>query len=293
MTEKLYDKLKVHQNKYIHPESQVKPKDLSASFVIPVYNSAESIAATVNSIDQQQGKGRINEVILVNDGSTDNTEEVIRDIAKSSGLKIVVVKNKERSYAAYSRNRGLEQATGDLVCFIDSDIVLPANYLLEHMQFHAVNECITFSLRGNVSDSSEAKFPIDSAKGDFREELINRYGDLQDAPYEFSESHSLPEMCLTCAVTYKRSDLIKVKGCPENFVGWGFNDTAMAAKVISLGRAVIPVQDASVCHIEHAPRSGRTSKKWAEFAKNKERYQKMLQLPVDMTFNYQVEALDY
>lgn len=291
MTEKLHDRLIAHQNKYKLPIKFQKPK-MSVSFVIPVYNSSESIVLTVKSIEQLQHAELINEVILVNDGSNDDTPKALEKVAASSTLNVILVNNKERSYAAYSRNRGIERSTGELIFFIDSDIILPNDYIARHARIHEVNNCVTFSLRCNVEDISKAIFPINTANGDFRAKLIDRYGDLQDAPFHFSETHSLPEMCLTCAVVYRREDLIKVKGCPENFVGWGFNDTAMAAKVVALGRAVVPVLDAPVYHLEHAPRSGKTSKKWAEFARNKERYQKMLQLPTEVTFQHKIAALE-
>lgn len=292
MTEKLHDRLLAHQNKYVLPQKLKMPK-MSATFVIPVFNSAQSISLTVASIERLDNRKAINEVILINDGSNDDSLEVMKKISKHSELKIVLINNQTRSYAAYSRNRGIEKATGDLIFFIDSDIILPTDYLTRHASMHDVNDCVTFSLRSNVDNVSKATFPIQSAQGDFREQLINQYGDLQDAPFQFSETHTLPEMCLTCAVVYKREDLITVKGCPENFVGWGFNDTAMAAKVVSLNRSVIPVLDAPVYHLEHAPRSGKTSKKWAEFARNKEKYQKMLQLPIEMTFQHRIAALEF
>jgi hypothetical protein len=83
-----------------------------------------------------------------------------------------------------------------------------------------------------------------------------------------------------------------VKGCPHNFVGWGFNDTAMAAKVIALGRAVVPVLNATVYHLDHKARSGGASQKWSEFTKNRRRYQKMLQMPLEDTFRYDIAELD-
>lgn len=293
MTDKLYDRLRAHQNKYLSPQDSGIGSEFTASFVIPVFNSASSIRETVASIENQESRDLVKEVVLINDGSDDESLEVIKSIQATSKLNIVIIDNGERKYAAFSRNRGIENASGDLVCFIDSDIILPRDYLKQHMRLHQKNYCVTFSLRCNISNTTKVDFPVKGADGDFRQELIGKFGDLQDAPFDFSETHTLSELCLTCAVTYRRNDLLEVKGCPENFVGWGFNDTAMAAKVISLGRSVIPVINSTVYHLEHAPRSGKTAKKWAEFAKNKQRYQKMLQLPTDLTFQYNIEALDY
>ncbi|MBL0097761.1 MAG: glycosyltransferase family 2 protein [Bacteroidetes bacterium] len=65
------------------------------------------------------------EVIVVNDGSTDNTLEVLRSITDSR-LKILNITNSERAAA---RNRGVEIAKGDYVTFLDSDDKYYSNYL--------------------------------------------------------------------------------------------------------------------------------------------------------------------
>ena len=274
----------------------LKPVDaiLRVSFVIPVYNSAASIALCVASIASQTRVDLISEIILVNDGSTDNSLQELRRLQRLySNRPVVVEDNITRKYAAFSRNRGIERATGDLICFIDSDIILPPDYVSSHvMQHQADPQCITFSLRSNITDITRLVFPITHAVGDFRDKLLLSQDTLMDEDFAFCATHTLAELCLTCAVTYRRSDLLQVKGCPENFQGWGFNDTAMAAKVIALGRSTVPLYGVTVGHLEHAPRSGNTSKKWAEFAKNKQRYTLMLDLPARQTHEHYIAELE-
>lgn len=292
----LHETLLKHRNKYMQVPLSHAPEDakLTASFVIPVYNSIATLADCVDSIVAQVRSDLIQEVILVDDGSTDDSlEEMRRIVARHPHVKILVEANGVRKYAAYSRNVGIMHATGDLICFIDSDIILPPEYLHTHiLQHQADGKCVTFSLRSNVTSREQAEFPMRSAKSDFRHKLLHNKSALQDASFNFCDTHTLPELCLTCAVTYRRDDLLRVKGCPDNFKGWGFNDTAMAAKVISLGRSVVPMYEMTVAHLEHAPRSGTSSAKWAEFAKNKRRYELMLKLPAEDTFDFHLEALD-
>lgn len=266
---------------------------ITASFIIPIFNSADSLGPCVDSISKQTRIDRINEVILVNDGSTDHSSDIIESLKRQHPeLRIVSLNNVDRKYAAFSRNRGIERSTGDLVCFIDSDIILPPDYLSKHIDQQAYLKGITFSLRSNIHTVDDVAFPVNNLSSDFRYKLLLPYSlDLKDLPFQFSDSHSLAELCLTCAVTYWRKDLVQVKGCPENFVGWGFNDTAMAAKVIALGRPIAMVRGVEVCHLDHAPRSGRVTTKWSEFSKNKKRYINMLQLPTTQTFEYYIQEL--
>jgi len=270
---------------------------LRASFVVPVYNSDTSIGACVESIAKQEHSNLINEVILVDDGSTDSSAQVMKELKQKYAdiLNIRLIHNKVRHYVAYARNRGFEIGTGDLVFFIDSDIVLPSNYLVTHTWIHQQNTtCITFSLRSDVNCEmlADIAFPI-TETDEFRSNILSSYNNLQTASFQFDAKYSLADMCLTCAVTYRRSDLQFVKGCPENFKGWGFNDTAMASKVIARGRSVIPALDCTVYHISHAPRSGNIKNKQAEYLANKQRYANLLQMPLEETLAYSIDSLDF
>lgn len=93
------------------------------SIIVPVYNRPDEIADLLESLRAQTDKGF--EIILVEDGSTipclspDHTEDNIR-------LKYYHKSNEGRSIA---RNYGIERAEGDYFIFVDSDCILPPNYI--------------------------------------------------------------------------------------------------------------------------------------------------------------------
>jgi glycosyltransferase involved in cell wall biosynthesis len=92
---------------------------IKISVVIPAYNSATYLKDALNSVLSQTFKSH--EIILVDDGSTDQTEE----IARSYGDQIRYIKQKNQGSAA-ARNTGIHEATGDWVAFLDSDdLMLP------------------------------------------------------------------------------------------------------------------------------------------------------------------------
>ncbi|MBK9400935.1 MAG: glycosyltransferase [Bacteroidetes bacterium] len=97
--------------------------NLFFSVVIPTYNRSAFILKSLDSVFQQDYTNF--EIIVVNDGSTDNTLEVLSTITDSR-LKIVSIHNSERAAA---RNRGVEIAKGDYVTFLDSDDKYYSNYL--------------------------------------------------------------------------------------------------------------------------------------------------------------------
>ena len=91
---------------------------MSISVIIPAYNSAGTIKKCLDSISNQTSSS-ISEIIVVDDGSVDNTREVVFESCKSdSRIKYVFQKNTGVSAA---RNTGILSATGDYIMFVDSD----------------------------------------------------------------------------------------------------------------------------------------------------------------------------
>ncbi len=87
------------------------------SIVVPSYNRAEFIGATLKSIQEQTFRDF--ELIFIDDGSTDNTEEIVMAFhEKDHRFKYFKQKNSERAVA---RSYGLELAGADLLCLVDSD----------------------------------------------------------------------------------------------------------------------------------------------------------------------------
>jgi len=97
----------------------------SFSVVIPTYNRARLIAATIDSVLAQDWKEF--EVVVVDDGSTDNTREVIeQSYANDARVRYIRQANSERGAA---RNHGLRESRGDYVVFFDSDDLMQKDHL--------------------------------------------------------------------------------------------------------------------------------------------------------------------
>ena len=94
----------------------VKMDDL-VSIVMPSYNTAKYIAETVQSVLAQTYQNW--ELIIVDDCSTDDTNEVVKPFLRDSRIRYL--KNEKNSGAAVSRNRALREAKGKWIAFLDSD----------------------------------------------------------------------------------------------------------------------------------------------------------------------------
>ncbi len=103
-------------------------KDILFSIIIPTYNRAAFIEKTIESVLAQTYTNY--EIIVVDDGSTDNTEDIVKNII-SAKIQYHKIKNSERGAA---RNHGASIAKGDYVNFFDSDDLLYTNHLSEAYQ---------------------------------------------------------------------------------------------------------------------------------------------------------------
>ena len=92
------------------------------SIIVPVYNVEQYIKACIESLYRQEIAEKDLEIIIVNDGTPDNSMEVIADIV-SQHSNITVVEQENQGLSA-ARNTGLEKAIGEYILFVDSDDLL-------------------------------------------------------------------------------------------------------------------------------------------------------------------------
>jgi len=96
------------------------------SVILPAYNSEKTIAKTLSALKNQNFHGKY-EIIVVDDGSKDNTAEIAKK------FKVKVFTNPHRG-PAYQRNFGAKKAKGDIIIFTDSDCIPDKNWLKEITQ---------------------------------------------------------------------------------------------------------------------------------------------------------------
>ena len=115
------------------------------SIIMPSYNTAPYIAESINSVVAQTYEDW--ELIIVDDASTDNTDEVVKDVilsgaqaeSKDLSSKIHYLKNDRNRGAAYSRNRALREAKGKWIAFLDSDDLWTPDKLEKQIAFMTKN----------------------------------------------------------------------------------------------------------------------------------------------------------
>ncbi len=100
------------------------------SVVIPLYNKEQSVRASLESVLAQSFHDF--EVVVVNDGSTDDSALVVRDIIQKDGRIRLV--NKENGGVCSARNLGIKDSYGEYIAFLDADDVWDKEYLAEQVR---------------------------------------------------------------------------------------------------------------------------------------------------------------
>lgn len=140
-----------------------KGKEIELSVIIPVYNVAPYLARCLDSIINQTYY--IDEIICVNDGSTDNSLAILEEYA-SKDDRIVIV-NKENGGLVSARKAGAVMARGKYVTSVDSDDWVESNMYYEMMQIAKINKCDIIT-SGCIKDyGSHSVVENDSIKSGF------------------------------------------------------------------------------------------------------------------------------
>ena len=118
-------------------------KKFKISVIIPVYNVYDYLRETIESVVNQDIGFKNIELILMNDGSPDNSEEICLEYKEKYPDNVIYVK-KENSGVSDTRNKGMEYATGEYIHFLDSDDKISKNFYrvgYNFMKKHNVKLC--------------------------------------------------------------------------------------------------------------------------------------------------------
>ncbi len=147
----------------------------TVSVLIPAYNGAPWLRACLESVLAQTYPAH--EIIVVDDGSTDDTREVLRSFARH-----ITLLEQRRGGIGAARNRAVAQATGDLLAFLDQDdlwrrdkLEKQVDYAVAHPEVAVIYaDAEEFSDRGTVNASFLDRFPALRGPGDVFTAIIDR-----------------------------------------------------------------------------------------------------------------------
>ena len=130
------------------------------SLIVPVYNAEQYLSRCIDSILAQEFTDF--ELILVNDGSTDDSLTICRKYEDKDSR--VIVLDKPNGGASSARNRGLEVAKGDYICFVDADDYVSQNYLGDLYQDMCRENGIVLVMHGMIQVKGDHQAVISLSK---------------------------------------------------------------------------------------------------------------------------------
>lgn len=138
------------------------------SVIIPAYNAEKYLEKCLDSIFNQTFKDF--EVILVNDGSTDNTRRIAERYAAEHTNMILL--NQENGGISTARNKGLEQCQGEYITFSDSDDYADSDWLEHFVNATTSNGNCDFVIEGLIVDYNGKKNRVDFCEEKYENEKI-------------------------------------------------------------------------------------------------------------------------
>lgn len=274
---KVKQSLERHNNNYSHLEPFNDRNPIPSSIVIPVYNRIHLLEKTLRHLRSHptinQHKDSF-EVIIVNDGSS----EQIRSVLAQCDLpcRVVYFNYTTNKGCSSARNKGIELAQNELIFFVDSDVLVPEDYFAESWKIHnATEKALVVGFADNLTEADprlEELIGNFRTRPNFRRDFRHDYSDVKTGERaSFAEETdwfrsfnygihmcglTLPEMVVTHNLSARKSNIEQVGRFDENFIGWGYEDTHLGAKLIAAGCYVIPLKDTGVFRIKHPPRHG-------------------------------------
>lgn len=221
------------------------------SVIIPTYNRSRNLRLCLESLTWQDEKAF--EVIVCDDGSSDDTRAVADSF--KSRLNLRYRWQQDQGFrAAEARNLGVAAARGKLLLFLDSDLVVPPDFVRSHAEAHArfgkqkiaIN---SFVWRMLTTDDADLGLPpaeyIPLHQSDLKADTRIRFNVFERGePVE--ETYFLDSN----AFSIKREDYAQIGGFDGSFVGWGHEDTELGYRLSQFGFRLAFIR-ADAYHLYH------------------------------------------
>jgi lipopolysaccharide/colanic/teichoic acid biosynthesis glycosyltransferase/GT2 family glycosyltransferase len=195
------------------------------SVVVPAYNAAATISACVQALKRQKDVGDDYEIIVVDNGSVDNTAQ----LALNAGATVI---QQPKRGAAAARNAGIQRACGDVVCFTDADCVPHDTWLKAIIAPLADNEVIGCKGVYTTEQSS----------------LVARFVQIEyEDKYDRLRQQAYIDFIDTYSAAYRRQVLL-TNGCfDEQF--FFVEDQELSFRLATRGYKMVFQPQAAVCHL--------------------------------------------
>lgn len=234
------------------------------SLLILTHNRKEYLQQTLRSVYQQKTDKLGFEVVVIDDGSSDGTKEVIDILSeKIKNLTYVYHEHTEINIAE-CRNLALRNSSGKIVCFIDSGVILREDFISQHYRMHqgknapdvVIGKIIGFEICLGEPLFEENYDPDDIQKTINNISNIEQFEDRRMASYRYfgNSFRTMPtpwHYFWTCNVSWKRTENLKNVCFDEKICNWGMEDVELGYRLYQCGAVFEYNPEAVVVHLPH------------------------------------------
>lgn len=232
--------MKLYELKYAKPKS--------VSLIVTTYNQPQRLALVLDSIKNLAVLP--NEVIIADDGSTDETRNLINKYQEDFPCKLIHVWQEDKGFrAAKVRNEGIKCSTCEYIIFIDGDMLLNEFFIQDHLdravhgQFLQGNRILLSEEETNNIIAIKEHDEFAYKKAFEHKSYKNRRNSLfSSLIYNFSyidkkffKKHSLIKGSKSCNISFYKDDAIRCGLFDESYVGWGLEDSDFVARFLFAG----------------------------------------------------------
>jgi len=210
--------------------------------VIPTYNRAEVLKEALNGYALQSEPMAIRELIVVDDGSQDETESVVQEAARISPFPVLYLHQDNQGPAA-ARNYGIREASSPIILFTDSDIVPDRDMVSQHLQWHTERREESVGVLGRVWWPKQPK-PTPFMRWYGEQGPLFSYG-------KFRHGQELgPFDLYTCNVSLKTNFLRTYGTFDEEFKRAAYEDTELGFRLKKCGLRLYYNSHAAASHLQ-------------------------------------------
>jgi len=215
------------------------------SVVVPTFQRPAVLERTLTALLATDPGSNEYEVVVVDDGSGDETPRIVEKIADS---RLRFFPQENRGVAA-ARNLGVRQARGDLIVFIDDDILVPPSFLRDHAAMHRRFENALVNGRWDFEPALQATLEA-TAFGRFRLE-VEEWVKEGLAKRPLGDGFLEPEAVTACNLSLSRTAFDRIGGFSEDFPFAGAEDQEFSVRARRAGLRFVYNPDLRVWHNDH------------------------------------------
>lgn len=232
---------------------------MKVSIVICTYNRKEQLDRGLRTILDQDVLP--DEIIIVDDGSTDGTQDLIEPIWHTKiSMRYIYIDHTEPRISCIPRNVGIKQATGDVIIFTEPEGLQVGNtieQLLKKMEEYPDNTILASQV-WTMGEKIQKNLPEECFR-DPHKIITHEYAVLTDSHRPHNDQAPDSDWAITgekhcnAGVLFatKKEWLLKVGGFDESFEGHGFDDFDLFNRLALIGHGVVKFSDIAVIHQWH------------------------------------------